>query len=190
MNTLTRRLLLSAFLLGGLAACDKPASPPEIAGPAFKTTATVQDLMVSIVDPAADGVWEAVGTELSKDGLVEKQPRTDEEWLAVRKQAITLVESANLLLTPGRAVVAAGGKVEDAHVPGILSGDESQQAIRKDQAGFAGEANRFHDVAELALKAIDAKSVAGLLEAGSRIQQACESCHVKFWYPNAKKPPA
>lgn len=190
MSVLLKGLLLSAVLFGWLAACDKPAAPPQVSGPAFRATATIQDLMVSIVDPAADVLWESVGTELSKDGLIEKQPRTDEEWLALRKQAITLVESANLLRIPGRAVVAAGGKLEDAHVPGILSPNEAQKAISQNQAGFAAEADRFHDTAAFALKAIDAKNVAGLLEAGSRIQQACESCHVKFWYPNAQKPPA
>jgi hypothetical protein len=190
MSILPNRLLLSLLLLGGLAACDKPVEAPALALPAFKTTATIQDLMVSIVDPSADIVWESVGTELSKDGLKESQPRTDEEWQVVRRHAITLVESANLLLIPGRSVVGPGGKVDDAHVPGILSAAESEQAIRNDQVGFAKRALAFHDTAQLALKAIDAKSVAGLLEAGSRIQEACESCHVKFWYPNAQKPPA
>lgn len=190
MSSLLKGLLLPIALGACLAACDQPAAAPQVPGPAFKTTATIQDLMVAIVDPVADTLWESVGTELSKDGLVEKQPRTDEEWLAVRRQAITLVESANLLRIPGRAVVVAGGKLEDAHVPGILSAEEAQKAISQDQAGFAAEADRFHDTASLALKAIDARSVTGLLEAGSRIQQACESCHVKFWYPNAQKPPA
>lgn len=190
MSLLLRGLLLAAFLSGWLAACDKPAPPAVASVPAFKATATIQDLMVAVVDPAADFVWESVGTELSQNGLVEKQPRTDEEWLAVRKQAIILVESANLLQVPGRAVVAAGGKLEDAHVPGILSPEEAQKAIREDWAGYSKAVDGFHEMATLALRAIDAKNVAGLLEAGSRIQQACENCHVKFWYPNASKPPA
>jgi cytochrome c556 len=75
-------------------------------------------------------------------------------------------------------------------VPGILSAEEAQKAITQDRAGFIKVADGFHDTALLALQAIDAKNVAGLLEAGSRIQQACENCHVKFWYPNAQKPPA
>lgn len=188
MSSLLKGLLLTAFLAGWLAACDKPAAPPP-AGPAFKPIATIQDLMVAVVDPAADLLWESVGTELSKDGLVEKQPHTDEEWLAVRKQALVLVESANLLLIPDRAVVAAGGKLEDAHVPGILSPEEAQKAIREDRAGYIKAVDGFHEAAVLALKAIDSRNVAGLLEAGSRIQQACENCHVKFWYPNAQKAP-
>lgn len=189
MSTLLKGLLLPLFLMLGLAACDKPAAAPQAAASSYKTTATIQDLMVAVVDPAADLLWESVGTELSKEGLVEKQPRTDEEWLAVRKQAIILVESANLLQIPGRAVVAAGGKLEDAHVPGILSPEDAQKAIRDDRAGFDKAAEGFHETASLALKAIDGRNVGGLLEAGSRMQQACENCHVKFWYPKAAKPP-
>ncbi|UCV20086.1 cytochrome c [Ferribacterium limneticum] len=187
MNSSLKAWLLPVILLAALAACDKPAAPS--AGPSFKTTATIQDLMVAVVDPAADLLWASVATELSKDGLVEKQPRTDEEWLAVRQQAIILVESANLLQIPGRSVVAAGGKLEDAHVPGILSPAEAQKAIHDDQAGFNKAAEGFHEAAAQALTAVDARNVGGLLEAGSRIQQACENCHVKFWYPNAQKPP-
>jgi hypothetical protein len=189
MSSLLKDLLLPVFLVLGLAACDKSTAPPQATGPSYKTTATIQDLMVAVVDPAADLLWESVGTELSKEGLVEKQPRTDEEWLALRKQAIILVESANLLQIPGRAVVAAGGKLEDAHVPGILSPEEAQKAIREDHAGYIKAVDGFHETAVQALKAIDARNVAGLLESGSRIQQACENCHVKFWYPNAQKPP-
>ncbi len=175
-----------AAVLVGLAACEQPAPVP--AGPAFKTVASLQDLMVSVVDPAADALWDSVGSESTKDGLVERQPRSAEDWLAVRKQAITLVESANLLLLPKRPVTAAGAKVEDAHVAGVLSATAIQQAIDQDRPAFDRQVENFRSVAEKALKAIDEKSVAGLLETGGHLQEACESCHVRYWYPNARRP--
>ena len=30
--------------------------------PPFDTTISVKDLMANVIDPAADGVWESVGT--------------------------------------------------------------------------------------------------------------------------------
>ena len=33
------------------------------------------------------------------------------------------------------------------------------------------------------LKAVDAKNVDGILDAGDRIDKACETCHLKYWYP-------
>ena len=37
-------------------------------------------------------------------------------------------------------------------------------------------------------QAIDARSAQRLLVAGERIDQACEACHVRYWYPDAEKP--
>jgi hypothetical protein len=36
----------------------------------------------------------------------------------------------------------------------------------------------------VALKAIDARDKEALLDSGDAIDQACENCHVKYWYPN------
>jgi len=67
-----------------------------------------QDLMQEIVDPSADVVWLSVTTVVNKDGIVETAPVSDEEWNAVRRGAIALVEAANLLQIPGRHVAAPG----------------------------------------------------------------------------------
>jgi len=77
--------------------------PPAPALPPFDTTISVPELMESVMDPAADGVWEAVGTIYTKDGAFEKVPADDDEWNAVRAKAITLVETGNLLLLPSRS---------------------------------------------------------------------------------------
>lgn len=190
MKLLSSRIFLAFVLAVVLSACEKSAPAPVVSAPEVKTnTASLQDLMVAIVDPAADSLWAAVGTELTKDGPVDKQPQSDEAWAAVRQQAITLVESANLLLLPGRAVVTGGREVEDAHVPGIYSAKDIEQAIAKDKSGYGKAVQGFRHASELALKAVDARDIPGLLDAGGQLQQACESCHVQFWYPNARKPP-
>ena len=179
-------LLLSLLL--GLSACQsgKPASEPS----PYKPLASLQEVMNSIVDPAADRRWESVGTELTKEGPVEHQPKNDEEWAAVRRDALLLVEAANLLRIPARPVVAQGAKVEDAHVAGVLSAEQIQSAVTQDRAAFLAAADKLQTVAAAALAAVDSRSVPGLLKAGGELQDACESCHVRFWYPNARKPPS
>jgi hypothetical protein len=76
----------------------------------YTPTATIKDLMDSIVDPSADVVWNAVMTSVDASGTEDKFPRTDEEWADVRRGAIRLVESSNLLLVPGRHVAGPGEK--------------------------------------------------------------------------------
>lgn len=165
-----------------LAACAPSEQPTQ-----FHPDASIQEVMASVVDPAADALWEAVSSETTADGVVEHQPRTDAEWLAVRHHAVTLAEAANLLLIEGRKV-SHSGKLEDAHVPGILTAPEVQQKIDADRALFAERAHDLQLAAREALAAIDAKHPQRLLVAGEKIDAACERCHVTYWYPNAEQP--
>lgn len=160
---------------------SKPASP-------FLLTATIQDIMVSVVDPAGDALWESVGSTSTKDGTVERQPRTDDEWKAVRVHAIRLVEGSNLLVMEGRKVAHEHQKLEDAHVAGILPPQEIQKKIDADRPAFIDAAHVLHAAGTQALSAIEAKDPVRLMAAGDKIDQACESCHMKYWYPNDKRP--
>ena len=74
----------------------------------------MKDLMLNVIDPAADGVWEAVGTVSTIEGVFEKFPATDDEWAGVRSYAIQLAESGNLLMLPARS----NGSPEDPARPG------------------------------------------------------------------------
>ncbi|HYR43771.1 MAG TPA: hypothetical protein VER98_12145, partial [Terriglobia bacterium] len=79
-----------------LAACN--AKPPQAAQQEgdFRPTATVKDIMDSLVDPGSDVLWDSVETVVSAKGTEEKAPHTDEEWKNVRNHAIMLLEATNL----------------------------------------------------------------------------------------------
>lgn len=171
------------------AACSAPpaaAPPPAGTGSApFMVTATIKDLMDSEVDPSADYLWESVATTVTRAGIDERQPRTDEDWKMVRRSAITLVEATNLLVMEGRHVAKPGEKSEN---PGIeLGPEEIQKIIDSDRASFVKFAHALHDAGMQALTAIDARNVEGLLNAGEVIDTACENCHLKYWYPDSEQ---
>lgn len=137
--------------------------------------------MDSEVDPSADYLWDSVATIVSKQGTEERRPRTDEDWKKVRRSAITLVEATNLLLMDGRKVAKPGEKSEN---PGIELGPEEIQAvIDGDRASFVKFAHGLNDAAMKALAAIDARNADALSDAGESIDEACEQCHLKYWYP-------
>lgn len=175
-----------------LCACTEPTQPRTAApgAPAFQPTASIQDLMASIVEPSADVLWNAVSSEVTAKGVEEQQPRTAEQWQAVRRQAIALQEAGNLLLVRGRAVVHPGKVTEDAGVEGVSTPEQVQAAIAANQAAYDAAARLLHDTAAEAVRAIDKRDVQALVLAGERIDQACEQCHSTFWYPNAKEPGA
>ena len=152
----------------------------------YRTTATIKDIMDSMVDPGADYIWESVETIVSAKGVEEKAPHTDEEWKEVRRRAIMLLEATNLLQIPGRHVAKPGEKAEDPKVE--LGPEQIEELINKDRASWIKHAHGLHDATVEALKAIDAKDAEKLQDVGAGIDEACEKCHLQYWYPNEKRP--
>lgn len=182
-----RKYLVILVLL--VSACaQQPAPPPAQPQPEYRTTATVKDIMDSIVDPGADYVWESVETIVSARGIEEKMPRTDEEWKQVRRHAIMLLEATNLLQIPGRHVAKPGEKADDPKVE--LAPDVIEEMINKDRASWNKFAQALHDATMAVFKAIEAKDAQALLNNGDQIDTACEKCHLQYWYPEENKPAA
>ncbi|HLQ79330.1 MAG TPA: hypothetical protein VK210_18360 [Terriglobia bacterium] len=164
---------------------NKPAGATTDTASLYRPTSTIKDIMDSEVDPSADYMWDAVATIISEKGIEERQPRTPKEWAEIRRKSVTLVEATNLLVMPGRTVARPGEKSEN---PGIeLSPEEINAILEKDRDTFVKHAHTLNDAATLMLKAIDAKDIMGISDAGAAIDEACESCHLIYWYPNEGK---
>jgi hypothetical protein len=142
---------------------------------------TVKDLMDSIIDPSADAVWGAAGTVIDKQGVQDMSPKTQEEWLNVRRAAVRIVEGANLLMMPDREAAPAGAKSE---APGVeLEPPEITALIKKKRKSFDAFARAFQALGLEAMRASEAKDVPLLDDIGARMEGVCESCHQTFWYP-------
>jgi len=152
----------------------------------FKPSATLQEIMLSVIDPNIDPIWNAISTEITAEGTVEKRPETDEDWATLRNHAISLREVSNLLMIEGRAV--AHSHANTSSHESELQADAIQALIAAQWPEFILRAHALHDAANLAVDAIDAKNVDRLEEVGGIIEHACESCHSQFWYPGDKIP--
>jgi hypothetical protein len=190
-------VLISCAIALGVCGCQQkteaPAPAESAPAPApvasnLKPVAGVQDVMAAMIDPAADFLWESVSTTVTRGKVEEHRPQTDAEWAAVRRQAIILTEGSNLLLMEGRHVVKEGGKLEDHGTEGNLSAEESDAAIKSNRETFVGFATALRGVGEQMLKAADTRDIQLILDAGDTMDQVCESCHLKFWYPGQKIP--
>jgi hypothetical protein len=171
----------------GVISCSRelPVATPIAPAPAkFRLSASVQELMHDLVDPSADGVWEAVGTTITAKGIEDRQPRTDAEWQQVKVHAILLIEATNLLAMDGRRLVPVGGKVLDEGHEGVLTAAEGQKKLDDQHATFVQLAGALRDTGEKMLHAIEAKDPSAMLEVGTEMDSVCESCHTTFWYPN------
>jgi len=87
---------------------------------------------------------------------------------------------------PGRRVAQPGEKSENPDIE--LGPEEIEKLIAAERPQFAALADRLHDAASGALKAINNKNAKGLYDAGEGIDAACERCHLRYWYPNEVLP--
>ena len=148
---------------------------------------SIKDLMESIIDPSADALWGAVRTVVDKEGVHESFPKTQEEWLDVRRAAVRIMEGANLLMMPGREAAPAGTKSE---TPGVeLEPAQIAALMKRQRKRFDAFAKALRVLGLEALRASDAKNIALLTDVGGRMEDVCESCHQTFWYPGEKRPP-
>ena len=146
-----KRLLIFVVLAGCISAC-KP-------GPPIKAVATREEIMHHLVIPNAQLVWGAVGSTATIEGVVEKQPKTDDEWFNIESAATTLMEAGNLLMMDGRAMNS--GKWMDLARGLRESADTVRQAAKK------------HDSA-------------ALFDRGGDLFDSCQACH--FTYRFEKDP--
>ena len=158
----------------------------ESSAPALRPTASIQDIMLSVVDPAADAIWESVATIVTHEGTTERRPRTDEDWEVLRHEAVRLVESSNLLLMEGRDVARPGFRSEN---PGIeLEPEEVQALIDEDFDTWVRLVGDFYRVGATMLRAVENRDADLLFDEGGPLDVTCERCHQHYWYPGASGP--
>jgi hypothetical protein len=178
----TMTLLISL----GEGACQSKPPATEAVPVQFSTASSVRELMQSIVAPSAEGLWDSVGTISNSKGTFDLAPHTDAEWAAVRRHAVALIESSNLLLIRGRHIAPEGAatlKADDADPGAELQPAEIEKRVNANWPAWTAMAYALRDGGTAMLKTIDAKDAAGLESTGSDLDGICENCHLAFWYP-------
>jgi hypothetical protein len=179
--------LLGASILVALSGCSSPPPPPQsLPSSVIAPVATIQDLMQSEVDASADEIWDAVETTSDQSGEHDKQPHTGEEWAAVRREVIVLIEAGNLLTVDGRRISAAPFAAEAA---GALDSAGIERRIAGNRAAFNQFAVTLRETGRKMLEAVDAHDAKALVNSGGVLDEVCESCHLTFWYPKQVIPP-
>jgi hypothetical protein len=153
----------------------------------YRLDNSIQDVMEGIVAPSSDVLFDAVATDITAEGVNEKRPRTDDDWERVEHAAVTLIEAVNMIKVPGRLVAHPGEttKSEGPDAP-ELTPQEIATKINADRGKFLKYANDLQDQAVKTLAIIHKKDAEGLFNIGEEIDNACEACHLEYWYPNDK----
>ena len=131
-----------------LSACTSAPPPPP-----YRPVADVKTLMASIMEPAAEIYWDAVGVVVDEKGEQHIEPKTAEEWDAVRNAAYVVAESGNLLMMPSRA---------------------------KDGGEWMAASQRMIDAAQKAIRAAESRDKDAVFDVGAEVYDACTNCHSKY----------
>jgi hypothetical protein len=171
-----RPFLFAAGLSGILCGACKSPEPED--------PRTVREIMASVVDPSAEVLFNSVSSSVTPQGVEEKSPQTEAEWAELRRRAMSIIEAGDLIVTPGRHVAKPGQQAKNPQVQ--LDPIEIESLIASERASWLKMAKDMQDSMQPMLKAIDAKNPAALSDSSIAIDEACEACHHKFWYPDSK----
>ena len=137
-------LLLAGMIAPGTAFAQATSEP-------FPPVASVKQLMLDLIYPSSNDILLAIYR-----GGPPNEKKTESEWAAVRRAAITLAESGNILMMPGRM---------------------------RDRADWMKDAKLLVDAGNAAYKAAQAKDGNALLALAASLDASCTTCH-KHYRPN------
>jgi hypothetical protein len=183
-----------ALLSATIAACSssKPTPTPARTTDTPQTAAlwgdlkpvvSVKELMKYMIDPVADNIFNAVGSTVTKHGIVDIEPKTEEDWDKVRTGAVSLAEAAYLLKV--RRPFTPPGDENNSTGPGALELSPAQitAKIERDPVEWNARIEALRNVALEALDVAKRKNVNELWDVGENLDKACEACHRSYWYP-------
>jgi len=184
----TSGVLVSLVISVTAVACSspKPATPPP-AAPVMTPVVSVKELMRFTIDPLADNIFDAVTWDITKKGVVETVPQTDEDWEKVKIGAVTLAESVYLLKVPRPWAPPGDVNKSTGPNPPELSPAQIQAKVDKDPVLWDAKIEALRNAAKEVIDIADKRDAKALFEASADVDMACEACHLEYWYPGDRK---
>ena len=185
----TGLVLLGATMTACSSSKPMPAPAPQTEGPQaalwgdLKPVVSVKELMKYMIDPIADNIFNAVGSTTTKQGTVDVEPKTDEDWDKIQTGAVSLAEGAYLLkirrpfTPPGDENNSTGPEAVE------LSPAQITAKVERDPVEWNARIEALRNVALEALDVVKRRDVKELWDVGENLDRACEACHRSYWYP-------
>ena len=174
-------------------ACSSPAQPPT-APPSTSTRSaelwgdmtpvvSVKELMVDLIDPLADNVFNAVGIVVNRKGTTEWSPKTEEDWAKIRIGGVALAEGSYLLKIP-RPFAPAGDLNNSTGPEAVeLAPDQITAKVKADPVEWNARIEALRNVGLQVIDIVKRKDAKELWDAADNLEMACENCHRSYWYP-------
>src|SRR5258706_658669 len=181
-------LLAVALCAPGCSSSTPPSAPPKALAlwGDLKPVVSVKELMRDMIDPASDNIFDAVKIVSTRQGTVERVPKTDEDWSKIRIGAVTIVEGVYLLKIP-RPFTPDGDQNNSTGPDATeLSPAQIKAKLEADPVLWNAKIEALRNVGLEVLEIVKKRKVDELWDAGGNLDQACEACHIEYWYPGDK----
>ena len=119
----------------------------------FDTRLNMNQLMLWVLDPPSNVIWEATGSIYTEEGEISMVPTDQQGWERVRNNAAVVVETGNLLMMPGRS---------------------------EDDGPWMAFSQMLIEAGMKAIAAAEARSEDQLFMAGNDLYDACAGCHAVY----------
>ncbi len=126
-----------------LTACLVSVGPAAAQEPSFEPVGTISELMVDIIYPKSDELFY----------VMRAPPTNDYEWNLLRRSALILAESGNLLMMEGRSI-----KQDD----------------------WMKNAKLLVDVGTAAFEAAEAHDLDAIVALNAELESSCRTCHEQY----------
>ena len=134
---------VAVLVLGGVLLAQAPPPP--------KAVGTMSELMIDVIYPTSNAVFY----------IFREPPKNEVQWDAFKTQALTLAESANLLMMPSRA---------------------------RDQEKWMADAKLLWEVGNKAYRAAQAKNLEAVVALNDELNTACVQCHMDYRPAYGRRP--
>jgi cytochrome c556 len=167
-----RWYVLTMSLLAGIAPADETSAPSNL-----------HQIMTKVVAPETQVVWDVSNKALENEGTPGGKLNAG-DWAKIAAAAGAVKDSSHRLATAQRVLAASPGvKIDGEGAPGAFGAKQVQAAIDANPAAFHAFAQQLATVMEDVIVSAQHRDVAKLTDDAGRLDQACEDCHLQFWYP-------
>jgi len=187
-------LATGLFALTAAFSTSQPPAPAQSAAASshtelwgdLKPLVSVKELMRDMLDPASDYIFDSVSTVTTKRGTVETFPKTDKDWEKIRIGAVTLAEGVYLLKIPRPFAPPGDNNNSSGPEPLEASPAEIKAKLERDPVLWNAKIEALRNVGLEVLEIVKKKDVNELWDAAENLDEACETCHLEYWYPGQK----
>jgi cytochrome c556 len=173
----------SLFLLtGGLLCASGYGANPSPA------PANLHELMKNIVAPQTQVVWDIGNNALDDQGNPDASKLKAADWTKIATAAGKVKQASQTLAQADKIVAAGPGqKIEGEGNADAFGAKDVQKVLDADPKVFRAFAQQLAASMDEVITSAQTKNATKLADVSGRLDQVCEACHMKYWYPNQKQ---